>query len=270
MSFADAFVSARTELGPGGTFTWHGQTYGTYYENEWNAMTLDQKAALNNIVSDSTQHTKQAPPEPPKPKPKPTQSVLEPPTLTNPLTPGLREENKTPGLKMPWEQPVGEKKKEAMSEQPVASEPLEKAQGSRHEATPDSRFQTSDSKLQTSDSPLQTPDSFPEPVARLYFGFPDENGVFAQSRPRYAPGRTYIEMNVLPGEKTAYFTLSEEMDTSMARNLVLQWANIAPVCYANGLSDTLLRFDTTRPGLADLVNGSWVCTRKAAVRCVEA
>ncbi len=34
MSFNEAFAAARQELGPGGTFWWNGQLYGTYYENE--------------------------------------------------------------------------------------------------------------------------------------------------------------------------------------------------------------------------------------------
>ena len=38
MSFNEAFAAARREVGPGGLFVWHGNTYGTYYANEWNAM----------------------------------------------------------------------------------------------------------------------------------------------------------------------------------------------------------------------------------------
>jgi len=36
MSFSQAFASARQELGAGGVFEWHGQYYGTFYENEMN------------------------------------------------------------------------------------------------------------------------------------------------------------------------------------------------------------------------------------------
>lgn len=43
MSFSEAFAAARAEVGPGGCFTWHGQVYGTYYENEWNAMSSSQQ-----------------------------------------------------------------------------------------------------------------------------------------------------------------------------------------------------------------------------------
>lgn len=38
MSFSEAFAEARSEVGPGGVFHWHGGLYGTYTEAEWNAM----------------------------------------------------------------------------------------------------------------------------------------------------------------------------------------------------------------------------------------
>ena len=51
LSFADAFAAARAELGAGGVFTWHGQTYNTFYENEWNGMSGSERnqflASLN-------------------------------------------------------------------------------------------------------------------------------------------------------------------------------------------------------------------------------
>lgn len=34
MSFSEAFAAARQEVGAGGVFQWHGQSYGTFYENE--------------------------------------------------------------------------------------------------------------------------------------------------------------------------------------------------------------------------------------------
>lgn len=43
MSFNEAFAAARHEVGPGGLFVWHGNTYGTYYGNEWNAMTPEER-----------------------------------------------------------------------------------------------------------------------------------------------------------------------------------------------------------------------------------
>lgn len=43
MSFGEAFAAARQELGAGGLFVWHGNTYGTYYANEWNAMSAEDQ-----------------------------------------------------------------------------------------------------------------------------------------------------------------------------------------------------------------------------------
>lgn len=52
MSFSEAFAAARAEVGPGGSFTWHGKVYGTYYKNEWDSMSSQeqrdfQTAAIN-------------------------------------------------------------------------------------------------------------------------------------------------------------------------------------------------------------------------------
>ena len=38
MSFADAFAAARSEVGAGGVFEWHGNLYSTYTAEEWNNM----------------------------------------------------------------------------------------------------------------------------------------------------------------------------------------------------------------------------------------
>lgn len=43
LSFGEAFAQARTEVGPGGVFLWHGGIYNTYTAAEWNAMTVEQK-----------------------------------------------------------------------------------------------------------------------------------------------------------------------------------------------------------------------------------
>lgn len=43
-SFADAFASARAQVGAGGVFHWHGGVYGTYTESEWNALSDEGKA----------------------------------------------------------------------------------------------------------------------------------------------------------------------------------------------------------------------------------
>lgn len=51
MSFSEAFAAARSEVGAGGCFVWHGNVYGTYYANEWNAMTPAQR---DEFVSQTT------------------------------------------------------------------------------------------------------------------------------------------------------------------------------------------------------------------------
>lgn len=43
MTFNEAFATARNEVGAGGCFVWHGNVYGTYYANEWNAMSPEQR-----------------------------------------------------------------------------------------------------------------------------------------------------------------------------------------------------------------------------------
>lgn len=46
MSFGEAFAAAREELGPGGVFTWHGNVYNTFTQEEW--------AALQDEASDDS------------------------------------------------------------------------------------------------------------------------------------------------------------------------------------------------------------------------
>lgn len=50
MSFGEAFAAARAEVGPGGVFTWHGGIYGTYYADEWDAMTAEDKQEFAELV----------------------------------------------------------------------------------------------------------------------------------------------------------------------------------------------------------------------------
>lgn len=38
LSFGEAFAAARSEVGPGGVFHWHGGIYNTYTAQEWNSM----------------------------------------------------------------------------------------------------------------------------------------------------------------------------------------------------------------------------------------
>lgn len=63
MSFGQAFAAARAEVGPGGVFEWRGGVYGTYYEQEWNAMTPAQRSEWSshfnwsNVTREPEQHT---------------------------------------------------------------------------------------------------------------------------------------------------------------------------------------------------------------------
>lgn len=58
MSFGQAFAAARQQVGAGGVFTWHGKVYGTYYKEEWDSMTAEEKADFqasvdyNNVPTD--------------------------------------------------------------------------------------------------------------------------------------------------------------------------------------------------------------------------
>ena len=52
MTFSQAFAAARSEVGPGGVFEWHGHLYGTYYKTEWDAMSDEQKADYWEAVSE--------------------------------------------------------------------------------------------------------------------------------------------------------------------------------------------------------------------------
>ena len=50
LSFKEAFDLARSEVGAGGAFHWHGNTYSTYNESEWNAMSDADKAEYAELV----------------------------------------------------------------------------------------------------------------------------------------------------------------------------------------------------------------------------
>ena len=43
MSFSEAFAAARHEVGAGGAFEWRGNVYSTFYAEEWNSMTEEEK-----------------------------------------------------------------------------------------------------------------------------------------------------------------------------------------------------------------------------------
>lgn len=43
MSFSEAFAAAREEVGPGGVFEWNGNVYNTYYAEEWDNMSDEER-----------------------------------------------------------------------------------------------------------------------------------------------------------------------------------------------------------------------------------
>lgn len=43
MSFEQAYATARQEVGPGGVFSWHGEIYNTFTQEEWQGMSLVQR-----------------------------------------------------------------------------------------------------------------------------------------------------------------------------------------------------------------------------------
>lgn len=49
-SFAEAFADARSQVGPGGTFEWRGNVYSTFYEEEWDNMSADERAEFQSKV----------------------------------------------------------------------------------------------------------------------------------------------------------------------------------------------------------------------------
>lgn len=81
MSFAEAFRTARAEVGPGGAFTWHGEVYSTYYGTEWNSMSPEDQSQYGHAVSASDIHPEpwsaQPEQEPfPNPEPDPVPDVI--------------------------------------------------------------------------------------------------------------------------------------------------------------------------------------------------
>ncbi len=69
MSFDQAFAAARSEVGPGGAFVWHGHVYGTYMANDldWVNMTADMRNAHSELILSQVHPTPyySATPEPP-------------------------------------------------------------------------------------------------------------------------------------------------------------------------------------------------------------
>lgn len=58
MSFSEAFEAARDEVGPGGVFHWHGNSYSTYSESEWNSMSEEERADYGERVKPEVQGDK--------------------------------------------------------------------------------------------------------------------------------------------------------------------------------------------------------------------
>lgn len=51
LSFGEAFAEARSQVGPGGVFEWRGALFNTYYAEEWDAMTDEQKSDFAQQVN---------------------------------------------------------------------------------------------------------------------------------------------------------------------------------------------------------------------------
>lgn len=51
-NFDDAFNQAREQVGPGGAFEYNGEIYGTYYADEWNKMSNEERVEFQNRVND--------------------------------------------------------------------------------------------------------------------------------------------------------------------------------------------------------------------------
>lgn len=66
MSFGEAFAAAREQVGAGGVFEWRGGIYGTYYADEWNNMTAEERAEFGSHINyggGTAAHTAEAEPE---------------------------------------------------------------------------------------------------------------------------------------------------------------------------------------------------------------
>lgn len=50
LTLDQAFSMARSEMGPGASFSWHGDVYGTYTRNEWNAMSPEDQQTFTSAA----------------------------------------------------------------------------------------------------------------------------------------------------------------------------------------------------------------------------
>lgn len=51
LSFEEAYNDARSHIGPGGVFRWRGGLYNTFTENEWNSMSVEEKAEFSEKIN---------------------------------------------------------------------------------------------------------------------------------------------------------------------------------------------------------------------------
>ncbi|QDK78878.1 hypothetical protein EXU85_09775 [Spirosoma sp. KCTC 42546] len=51
MSFAQAFETARAEVGVGGVFSWHGHWYNTFEKEEWGSLSLVQRQEFTEMIT---------------------------------------------------------------------------------------------------------------------------------------------------------------------------------------------------------------------------
>ena len=54
VSFSKAFADARAQVGPGGAFEWRGNVYSTYYEEEWDNMSAQERAEYPSKIDYQT------------------------------------------------------------------------------------------------------------------------------------------------------------------------------------------------------------------------
>lgn len=50
-SFSEAFADARNQVGSGGVFEWRGNVYGTYYKDEWEAMSSEERQEFQASIN---------------------------------------------------------------------------------------------------------------------------------------------------------------------------------------------------------------------------
>lgn len=50
-SFSEAFADARSQVGAGGVFEWRGNVYGTYYKDEWETMSTEERQEFQSSIN---------------------------------------------------------------------------------------------------------------------------------------------------------------------------------------------------------------------------